>query len=914
MPFSTKWKEINSEHSKIIFPAELEEKANEAANIIDYLYNFESKTLKATVKKLPVVLYNTSTVNNGYVGLRPWRSGWYITPSQYATDLNTDYWFYTLAAHEYRHAVQYTASNKNFTKFMSIFFGQSGILMGQYSYPSWFIEGDAVNLETALSDGGRGRVPQFEMGLRTILLSDKKISYNKAKLYTYKEYFPGKYNLGYSLVSYGRNKYGADIWDKVIYGSTKISFWPYAFSLSLKKQTGLNEKKFFHSALNHLDSLWTSEEKGTEYTELEIINKAEKKTWTKYTDPEFLNNGSIICKKASLDGDLTAFYIIDSLGNEKKIKNTDAGIYSVSGDKIVWSRHVPDLRWSYRNWSDIIIFDYKTKKEKRLTKKEKLFAPAVSPDGNIIVAVEYNSLMNSSLVFFDIKTGEQLKKIESPNNDYIRTPMWSADGKNIVYTNTSKEGTALSIMNYENNSIEEILPYSNENIGKPVFYNNYVIYNSPYSGVGNIYAVDIKTKERFLVVSSKYGAYNPRVNKNEMIFINYTAEGYDIAKIELNTAKWQKISKVKKHAFKRAEMLVSQEQGYNIFTKDSVPSKKYETKKYSKIKHSLNFHSWGIDSDLDSKIGLNIYTANVLNTVFGIAGAYYDINERKYSTNVTTRFSRFYPLMDIAGAYAQRNVFYQAFESYDEWTELRGKLSMTLPLNFSRGIYQRGLNLSPSYTYTYIIDKDLRYINESSTGTFSSLQYTATYYNFRNMAMRDIDPKFGQFVYVGYKHTPFTQINQGYQISVLGSLYFPGIFKHHSINLKAGYEKQRAYDAFDYWFSTPQSFTRGYDFMAFEEFSKLSIDYKFPVLYPEFGIGSLIYFTRIRAGFFYDYSLMKILGGINQGTFQSTGAEVFLQFYVLRLQQPFEIGARVSYLLDGSKSLSYDFLTFKIPF
>jgi len=179
MPSKTKWKEINTKNAKIIFPVEMTENAQEAANLINYVYTLETKTLKSPPKKIPLIIYNTSTVTNGYVGLRPWRTGWYITPSQYATDLNTDYWFYTLAAHEYRHAVQYTHSNKRFTKILSTLFGQTGILMGQYSYPGWFFEGDAVCTETALGNGGRGRIPQFEMGLRTILLSNKKITYDK---------------------------------------------------------------------------------------------------------------------------------------------------------------------------------------------------------------------------------------------------------------------------------------------------------------------------------------------------------------------------------------------------------------------------------------------------------------------------------------------------------------------------------------------------------------------------------------------------------------------------------------------------------------------------------------------------------------------------------------------------------------
>ncbi len=914
MPSKTKWKEINTKNAKIIFPVEMTENAQEAANLINYVYTLETKTLKSPPKKIPLIIYNTSTVTNGYVGLRPWRTGWYITPSQYATDLNTDYWFYTLAAHEYRHAVQYTHSNKRFTKILSTLFGQTGILMGQYSYPGWFFEGDAVCTETALGNGGRGRIPQFEMGLRTILLSNKKITYDKTKLFSYKEFYPGYYNLGWSLTSYARQQFGAELWNDVISESTKYSFWPFAFSRSLKKNTGLNEKKLFQAALQSLDSVWTKDALSIKETPITIINKTKKKSWTKYTEPHFLNDGSIICKKASLDGDITAFYKINKDGTEKKIKNTDAGMFSVSGNKIVWARTIPDLRWKLRNYSDIIIFDVETKKEKRITKKAKYFAPAISPNGKIIVAVEYNNVMKTSLVFLDAETGKLLNKIESANNDFIRTPTWSANGKNIVYTNTNKVGTALSIINYENSLIKELLPHGHENIGKPIFYKDYIIYNSPYDGIGNIYALNINTKEKYRVISAKFGAYNPQIKDDKMIFINYNAEGYDIAEIELNPENWEEISNIKKYVFERVENLVKQEQGKGVMTSELVPDTIFEVKKYSKVRHSLNFHSWGIDSDLDSKIGANLYTANVLNTVFGIANAYYDVNEERFSTNVITRFSRFYPVIDIIGGYAQRNVYYSSLEENDEWTEFKGKFNLSLPLDFSRGIYRRGANISTGYIYTHKIDKEFRYLSESGNGNFSSLQYTASIYNFRKQALRDINPKFGQFLYVTYKNTPFKQVNEGYQFSILGSVYFPGILKHHSLNIKAGYENQRTYDAFDYWFSSPQNFPRGYDFVGFEELKQANVDYDFPVFYPEFNIGPLVYFTRLRAGIFYDYAYLRLLGESNTTNYQSVGLESYLQFYVFRLENPFEIGGRISYLLDGSNVIDYQFITFRIPF
>jgi hypothetical protein len=230
-PNDVRWLELSSKHAKIIFPEEITLNAQRAANLVDFIYSSETKSLNTKPKKIPVILYNQSTVSNGFAGLRPRRAVWFSTPSQYATDLGTDDWYYTLGSHEFRHVVQYSKIDAHFTKFMSILFGQTGLLMGEYSIPYWFFEGDAVCTETALSEGGRGRNPQFEMPIRTILLSDQKISYDKAKFGSYKTYYPGKYNFGYQMTSQARMMFGPKVFDKALNTGSKISFWPYAFSI-----------------------------------------------------------------------------------------------------------------------------------------------------------------------------------------------------------------------------------------------------------------------------------------------------------------------------------------------------------------------------------------------------------------------------------------------------------------------------------------------------------------------------------------------------------------------------------------------------------------------------------------------------------------------------------------------------------
>ncbi|NPA45300.1 MAG: hypothetical protein GXO49_07190 [Chlorobi bacterium] len=930
-PNSLKWYEINSKNAKIIFPKGFENEAQKAANLIDYIYPLETKTLKKQPKKIPLIIYNQSTTSNAFVGLRPWRSAWYITPSQYAADLGTEDWFYLLASHEYRHAVQYTTSNQHFTKFMNIMFGETGILMGQYSYPFWYFEGDAVCMETALSDNGRGRLPQFDMGIRTMILSNKNVSYDLAKFRSYKTFYPDHYKLGWLLTSYAREKYGADIWNKTIETSSKYSFWPYAFSLALKHHTGLNEQDLYYNAMESLDSAWTEKTKDLKVTDAKIINNSEKKSWTKYTEVNFIDDDNFIVKKGSMKSDITTFYMIDKNGNEHKIKPTDAGIISTSNGKVVWARQYPDPRWQLRNYSDIVILDINTKKEKRLTKKQKFFAPALSPDGKMIAVVELKENRKSSLVILDSKTGNEIYRYEDTDDNFYRTPSWDNKNQKVVFTRSNGNGTVLSIYDIKTNSVKDIGKKSDENIGRPVFYKNFILYNSPFNGIGNIYAINIDTNERFQITSRKFGAYNPKVKNDRMVFIDYSVDGYDIAEVNLKDIKWKSIGKVKNVALNTANIIQKQEQNKNMLKPNLIPNKEFEVKKYNKLKDAFKVHSWGMyivppetfteddEFSFEPEIGFSIYTANILNTLYSSLNASYNFNEEAFNSYATVLFKKYYPTFSLSGGWAERNVMYSTKDDVtntrifvnDNWDEYYSSLNTNIPLNFSSGIYYRGANIGATYTYINRTDKDYRYFDESGNGDFSTLGYYGSIYAFRHQATQDINPKFGYFLYAKYQDTPFNTDIYGHQFSFLSSFYLPGFAKHHSLNFKLNYEKQRSDINSDYyWFESPISFPRGQDYFAYSELKTFNVNYSLPVWYPDINFGPLAFFKRVRANIFYDYA---IANNFNEDiTLNSVGAELFIQMHVFRLGLPIEIGGRISYLDDGT--FVPEFLMLSIPF
>ncbi|MGB4846229.1 MAG: hypothetical protein WBP16_17300, partial [Ferruginibacter sp.] len=215
-PASVSWKQINTGTARVIFPQGLDSQANRIANVMRLLGDTTSKTIGGKQSKWNIILQNQTTIPNAYVRMAPVMSELYMTPPQNNFSTGSIRWDDNLAIHENRHIQQLSNFNKGFTKVFSFFLGQEGQLLANgMTVPDYFFEGDAVWQETLVSAQGRGRMPSFYNGFKSLWLADKNYSWMKLRSGSYKDYTPDHYELGYQIVAYGYEKYGEDFWSKV---------------------------------------------------------------------------------------------------------------------------------------------------------------------------------------------------------------------------------------------------------------------------------------------------------------------------------------------------------------------------------------------------------------------------------------------------------------------------------------------------------------------------------------------------------------------------------------------------------------------------------------------------------------------------------------------------------------------------
>ena len=888
------WRQINTPHYRIIFPAEIESEGQRVANTIEYLYYPLRKTLKPNSRKWPLILSNRNATSNGYMTLAPRKSEWFAIPTQSSMTGNIE-WYNLLAIHEGRHMVQFDRFNSGLTRLVGLLAGEYAILgLTVWHTPMWFIEGDAVGIETALSSAGRGRQPEFDLGIRTLLLSQKLYNYEKAYLGSYKDYYPNYYHLGFLMTTHGRRRYGAKVWDNVITSSTRRSWNPYGFSIASRIIIGRNTRGIYSDTMTELDSLWRKQVDGLKITTATKINLKPKKVWTQYRWPHYAANGSVIAVIYGL-GDTHTLVRINSDGSEEELAKIGGdNRISVGANLIVWDELTPDPRWAGEVFSDVAIYDLQTRQLHYLTENGKYFSPAVAPDGQTIAVVQFSTERKCNLVLLDADSGDKLRILPNPENSFIKNPAWSPDGVRLTYIKLSNGKKHLAIYNLKNDA-ETIIPGECHPYDEyPVFHADFLLYNSAWSGIDNIYAVNITNGQRFQITSRRFGAYYPAISADGtmMLFSDYDVNGLDICEMPLDPQNWRPIESVEQRDIRYYEPLVQQEQGDNLFSEGKIPTKPYPVTNYNPFGHLMNIHSWYyLFSSTSANIGL--YSNDLLNTAAINTELNFNASEKAFSIGSEICYAGFYPILS-AGVNLGQRISYTG-EIFDEfeietWNEAVFSLRADLPLDYSTGVFYRQLKLSLSGAYTYISDKKTIGIYENGNGWFVPFSYGIAYQNYQDPAPRDVKPTAGFTTQINVKHTPLGGDYQSRLYAIQGNYYLPGFIKHHSLMLDAKFERQ---NPSNYRFVSPIPFAKGYDHVYFDLFTGAGITYEFPLGYPDWALGGLFYLKRIRGAFFGDFNLGKT--GELERQYNSIGVDLNFDFNVFSLVLELNAGVRIAY-------------------
>lgn len=930
-PSGIRWRQINTTNFQIIYPTDFEIKAQRMASILEKVYHNAGLSLQHQPRKISVILHTSTVRSNGFAAWAPARVELYTTPGQ---DIYAQDWLEQLAIHEFRHVVQIDKIGTELPKIFKIILGEQAAALAIGAYlPFWFLEGDAVVTETALSHSGRGRVPSFEMELKAQSVEKGKFSYDKAYLGSYKDYIPDYYQLGYQIVAGVREKYGADSWSKVLNHVARNPLSINAFSSGLKKVTGKNQAGLYNEIFTDLKDTWTLKDKSIEKTEFKIITKS-KSGYISYRYPHQINDSTYFAVKYSLD-DLTRFVSIGPKGEETVIF-TPGNLFEESityrHGKVYWIESKPDIRWTHREFSQLRILDTTTGKITEKKYRQKIYAPCLSADGLKLAAVKVDNDNRCSIVLLSPQSGEILKEIPMLKDLFVITPSWAENNSELFAVILQSKGKSLAKINSVSGDVGYLLPITYNELMRPVQHGNFVYYTTTINGSSEINTFNLNEKTNYSVTRSRFGVRDVQVTTDGkfLVYSNYTSDGFKVVKAAINAAQFKLSDPAASHNYELAEKLSSQEKETPDFS--ILDSTNYKSKKYSKSANLFNFHSWApvhIDSDNEEiRPGISLMSQNKLSTAITQLG--YDYSTANKTGKLVAKFdyTGLFPVLKVNADYGREksqyteiiNTVNAAGQTIKKDTQLvsysykvlnlNGGIS--IPLTLSHGKMYRLVQPEFQIGYTRIW-QDVSAPSNFFKGTIIPLTYRLYAHNLLMLGHRDIQPAIGQSFDAYYRHSPFGDRDFGTIWSAEGTLYFPGFVRHHGLKFYGGFQQRKASTSS---FSDLISYPRGHANLVNNQLFSLKSDYVLPLFYPDFSLGKLSYFKRISLRLFYDqaWAMVRIQNHTSeyQITFASTGGELTTDCNILRLLVPAKIGVRSSYLTD-QKSLNFEFL-FSINF
>ena len=968
-PPSLKYKQINTDTARIIFPTGLDVQAQQVAEIVHRLSRTTLPTIGAKQHKIDIVFQNQTIIPNGFVQLAPFRSEFQLTPEQNSFDLGSLPWQKMLAIHEYRHVQQYNNFRVGLSGAFYYLFGEGGqALANSLALPNWFWEGDAVFQETLVSDQGRGRLPYFFNGFRSLWAGGKDYSWMKLRNGSLRDYVPNWYPLGYMLVSYGRERYGDGFWRKVTRDAAAFKPLFYPMQGAIRKYSGVSFSQFredameqFRGAVAGSGSVGGAGRSGAvagegggsagsgasggasrgsaaaDAVDPDAYARAHKHFVADEEFPQLIGRDSLIYMRSSYKR-IPAFVIRDLGRGTEKVLVTRAisldNYFSYHNGKVVYAAYENDARWGWRDYSVIRILDPYTGEDNKITSRSRYFAPDISADGGHIIVVREAASGSCDLLLLNSGTGATEKVIPNTDSLFYTYPKFYTGERILSPVRNTKGQMALALLNIKDGAAEFLTPFSFQTIGMPSVKQDTIWFTASRNGQDRVYGIAGGAlsgrgaasdgqgsiaggsstsgaqgslsgtaagaqgwslfRVRLPYGDPAEGQYAFHAGNGKYAWSTFTAVGYTLdvcdrahMQVEpLEAATWDQSIPTQG---------IDSLSGASAHLLDSIGTGSYPTKPYPALSHLINFHTWRPYIN-DPDYMFSLVSDNVLNTMETQLFVDYNRNERYTELGVSSTYGALYPWIDAGVNYLFNRNAYTQFGNKVFWNEGQVYGGLSVPLNFTRHL-----------TYTSLqFGSDLVYKKEYFQGTYKDsfntrgFAYIDPSINFTNQIQQSqmqIYPRLAETISLSYDKA--VTLVDGYQFLASGYFYLPGVAYTHSLLLGAAFQDRDLYNTGGFTNNFP--FSRGYSAENFYQMYRLAGNYQFPLLYPDWGFGNMIYFLRIRANLYYDYT--KVLdyytnGAPYNGTFRSYGVEMYFDTQWWN-QLPISFGIRYSHLLDA---------------
>lgn len=838
---------IITPHFNIGFYKSATSSAERIANTLETIYKPVCKTLGVYPNPIRLLINNQSTEVNGFFTNMPRYIRFYTLYSPDPNFIGNTDWLSMLCIHEFRHAVQHSIEYHSTPFWLKpLYFG--GNLVTTCSVSHFFKEGDAVGIETALTKSGRGRLPGWEKLYKVNLLERGAASFSRQVFGSLKHEIPSEYHIGYYFTTHIRRNYGIaaikSIFEKSIRG---IPF--FGFYNAVKKVTKKSILKVYKDMNQELLLNWQKQLEGLKITPATQLTIKKAEDNFDYTHPFMDASGNLMACKAgiglrdqlvqvgmapsepttpkktfsSFRKDKTIFYFIQNPFLAPAAFAIGEGCVAwLEECKHHWKKNKETIRLQY--------YDFKQRSRRTLVSNSRYSALAMRPDTRQLVAVTSDEAGNHFLVVLETKSGKIVKKIDNPDNGYYLTPSWS-DEDHVIVVKTKDQQNSIVRINVDTSKTEILLPYTYEHRSCPKLYKDYLLYNSSYNGIDNIYAMHLPTKACFQVTSRKYGAYLGMVNPttNQLIFSDYTKNGMEIVAMPFDPLLWTPLEAVADRSVRYYEPLVVQEQNGDILAK--VPNHLYPVTKHRFARDMLAF--------IGTQIVPHWYDKSLQIEPFTLVSLQDNLKATPYMCQHINIFNKFrglqYPTTKV-GLKVKYRTFYPILKVDILGTRYKKCNGIYLLHHIDKISWIPALDVGIKFPYYFTLGSSSGKASLEAKVNLNQYNKNRYYFTTFFFKIRNCSTKSKRDICAPWSQSLDIRLNKANKITHLllehentnyfdAKLYFPGINHHHYFGL----------NPITKWFKTQKNELRLTQIVR--------LTYGFPLAYPECGI-PLIWFLK----------------------------------------------------------------------
>jgi hypothetical protein len=484
--------------------------------------------------------------------------------------------------------------------------------------------------------------------------------------------------------------------------------------------------------------------------------------------------------------------------------------------------------------------------------------------------------------------GKVINTIKGTENSFFVHPRFIDDRSVVVAERLANSTMRLVRVEMESGRKEELIPATTALIAYPAISNGTVYFVSSLNGNDDLYSMQLSNKKLTQLTNGGAGNYYPSVHNDQLTWAKFSTNGLRVESVALPTIKTYPVEASQWKQVVLPYKVAGDDTLDNVL---ALPARNFPVTNYNQGGHLFNFHTW-IPEYTDPEFTLRAYSDNVLSNFSNQLFYTYNRNETSHAVGFNTNYGGLFPVLTAGMTYTYDRT-YRTLTKEVNFNEWEGRIGYYIPLNFNGGKTYKGLNFGTNFTHS----------QAQATGFYKDSFNTITsnyFHHFINWgqqlpkAVQQIFPKFGYAVSLAHRHLIS---DNGYQFLGGTRFYLPSI-ANHSIVVAASMQQT---DTANVVFSNRFANSRGYTDYYFTRMWRLSGNYHFPLFYPDWGFGNIIYFQRLRSNIFYDYTKVFAKDWKSNRNLRSVGAEIYFDSKVWN-ELPITFGFRVSHLLDADFS------------